>query len=932
MSVAANAGAVTISAPVVLGAVQTWSINGSGANGSSLIVSGAITGGAGATLAITSSGVTGVVSMNAATGLNTYSGTTTVSNGGILQGGATNSFSTNSDFIVDGTGILRLNGFSNTVRSLAGTGGTVQNNNASTAVTLTVGSSNASTVFSGAMVNGGTAALGLTKTGTGTLTLGGTNTYTGITTIQGGGLRITGSVINSPTGAGGTTLIGNTAGTFGLVDVPTGGSLTTTSLSVGGAAGGVGSLVIRGGSVSTTTTTTTAGISVGTGGYGSLLISGGSFATRRVSLYNSTTGTGVLQLSGGTLTSTEWIILSNLRTEFTVSGGNVIHNAASTNIGIGYNLSGTTVMNMAGGSVDNTGRSVSFGELGTGAPIGILNLGAGTLTTNTVTVGSTVNATLNFSGGTLRAGSIDSATFIPSSTRLTTYVNGAFGTFGGGAVIDTNGRSVTIAANLLSPAGSSGVSALSLGGVGSGYIGAPYVEIVRGAGDSTGTGATGYATIDTDPGSATYGQVTGVVLTNPGVNYTAAPTVNLIGGLGASGVAASVTASGLMANTSGGLTKVGAGTLTLTGANTYSGGTIVNAGTLTVGTGGMLGAAIGPLAVNNPNTGAGSAVVLNLATAVDTTVGSLSGTLATPSSGANTATINTQSSRNFTINQTAAGTYAGIIAGGGSLTLGALSTQTLTLTGTNTYTGSTTISAGSLQVGNAGMGTTGTGAVTLQSGSTLLGTGIVRGSSFMAESGSTIRAGDSAADSSFGTLSFTPASASGSTSSLQGGISLGISGATLTDATYGGNTLGSAGYNAWLDGVIGVGLHDRLVFNNPTAGTGYNLNFLTHTGSLQIIGSSFIPADGQVFNLLDWSNLVTPNFTGFTFSTGYLTGNGDEGADLDLPDISGTGLLWDFSRFSTSGNIAVILIPEPSRALLLVGGLLALVMRRRRSE
>jgi hypothetical protein len=230
------------------------------------------------------------------------------------------------------------------------------------------------------------------------------------------------------------------------------------------------------------------------------------------------------------------------------------------------------------------------------------------------------------------------------------------------------------------------------------------------------------------------------------------------------------------------------------------------------------------------------------------------------------------------------------------------------------------------------MGTTGTGAVTLQSGSTLLGTGIVRGSSFTAESGSTIRAGDSAADGSFGTLSFTPASASGSTSSLQGGTSLGISGATLTDATYGGNTLGSAGYNAWLDGVIGVGLHDRLVFNNPTAGTGYNLNFLTHTGSLQIIGSSFIPADGQVFNLLDWSNLVSPNFTGFTFSTGYLTGNGDEGADLDLPDISGTGLLWDFSRFSTSGNIAVIFVPEPSRALLLIAGLLASVMRRRRSE
>ena len=80
-----------------------------------------------------------------------------------------------------------------------------------------------------------------------------------------------------------------------------------------------------------------------------------------------------------------------------------------------------------------------------------------------------------------------------------------------------------------------------------------------------------------------------MVLTNPGVNYTATPTVNLIGGLGAGGTAATISATGLAANTSGGLTKIGAGTLTLTGANTYSGGTIVNVGALTVGTGGTLG-------------------------------------------------------------------------------------------------------------------------------------------------------------------------------------------------------------------------------------------------------------------------------------------------------------------------------------------------------
>ena len=119
--------------------------------------------------------------------------------------------------------------------------------------------------------------------------------------------------------------------------------------------------------------------------------------------------------------------------------------------------------------------------------------------------------------GTLTAAA-DSTSFIPSSSYLTTYVNGAFGSFTGGAVIDTNGKSVTVASSLLAPTGS-GVSSLSLGSGGSGYIGAPYVEITGGGG----TGATGYAVIDTNPASATYGQVTNVVLTNPGVNYTSTP-------------------------------------------------------------------------------------------------------------------------------------------------------------------------------------------------------------------------------------------------------------------------------------------------------------------------------------------------------------------------------------------------------------------------
>ena len=48
-----------------------------------------------------------------------------------------------------------------------------------------------------------------------------------------------------------------------------------------------------------------------------------------------------------------------------------------------------------------------------------------------------------------------------------------------------------------------------------------------------------------------------------------------------------------MISGTGSLTKIGAGTLTLTADNTYAGGTTINAGTFAVGTDAKLGAASG---------------------------------------------------------------------------------------------------------------------------------------------------------------------------------------------------------------------------------------------------------------------------------------------------------------------------------------------------
>jgi autotransporter-associated beta strand protein len=139
-----------------------------------------------------------------------------------------------------------------------------------------------------------------------------------------------------------------------------------------------------------------------------------------------------------------------------------------------------------------------------------------------------------------------------------------------GALIDTDGKDVTIRQGLSAPTGS-GITSIPLTAGGSGYVAHPVVEITGGGG----TGAAAVALLDAS------GTVTGIRVTNPGIGYTSAPTINLRGG--GTTTPATVGAATLGANVGGGLTKIGAGTLTLGGPNTYTGPTAINAGTLRLG-------------------------------------------------------------------------------------------------------------------------------------------------------------------------------------------------------------------------------------------------------------------------------------------------------------------------------------------------------------
>jgi len=199
-----------------------------------------------------------------------------------------------------------------------------------------------------------------------------------------------------------------------------------------------------------------------------------------------------------------------------------------------------------------------------------------------------------------------------------------------------------------------------------------------------------------------------------------------------------LTVGGIISNgTATGLTKAGAGTLVLGGVNLYSGGTTVNAGTLTVNDGATLGASTGPLAVNNPNTGAGTDVVLNLNGSV--TTGSLSGAIATPSSGTNTATINIAATKTLTVNQAVDGVYAGTIAGSNGA-LYKLGDGKLTLSGANTFTGGTRLDEGTLSInslsdtGTSALGNS--GSITVNGGTfQYTGSDVVSSSRFLLRSG-----------------------------------------------------------------------------------------------------------------------------------------------------------------------------------------------------
>ena len=132
----------------------------------------------------------------------------------------------------------------------------------------------------------------------------------------------------------------------------------------------------------------------------------------------------------------------------------------------------------------------------------------------------------------------------------------------------------------------------------------------------------------------------------------------------------------------------------------------------------------------------------------------------------------------------------------------------------------------------------------------------------------------------------------------------------------------------------------------PTASTNHDFINLSGSNSTLVVGNraggswgqgsivvnsvgTVTVQAGQVFNLIDWSGAsISGGFTVGAFNSYDASSNVIAG-DLDLTALGG-GFGWDVSALTTYGVLVVVVVPEPSRMLLLMFGLLGLFYRRRR--
>jgi autotransporter-associated beta strand protein len=435
-----------------------------------------------------------------------------------------------------------------------------------------------------------------------------------------------------------------------------------------------------------------------------------------------------------------------------------------------------------------------------------------------------------------------------------------------------------------------------------------------------------------DAANNIYGTGIGLVVQSGAVGHTISANINLGSSqtweIDNSSVNA-LTVSGTIGNgsTNDSLTKTGVGTLILSASNTYSGGTIVDAGTVALGTNNAL-LSTGALTVTGTGGPGGTFDMAGF----NQTVGTLS------DGGTNTGTV-TSSSGTPTLTLNNASTFSGTISGGLALAVN----NNLTLSASNSYTGGTTLNAGTLAVSNnyalGGSGTTGlvldpsaSATVQFTSASPTIGSlassgvgtsSVVLGNS-AAPSATTLTIGGAGATTVFGgvisDLTLTNAAAIGN---------LTVSGGTLTLGgadTFTGTTIISSGGTLVLGNALA--LQDSTLNYNNQGGTlslgtqtAMTLAGLTGAQNLALTNTNSAAVAFTIGN-----NNVTSSYTGVLSGSGSLTKVGSGTFSISNADYIGAttvnaGIL-TISGGSVGSPTSALSINVGGVALNLTGGML----------